>query len=89
LRFSAFAGFNIRIRDDAWPHECKKKNCLACSSASSIRRSQPLGKPEGKRLIGRPSHRWVDNIKITLKELRWRMGVWAGFILLRIKASSE
>jgi hypothetical protein len=26
-------------------------------------------KPEGKRLLGRPKHRWVDNIKMDLKEI--------------------
>jgi hypothetical protein len=29
-----------------------------------------VGKPEGKRPLGRPRRRWVDNIKI-LKEIRW------------------
>jgi hypothetical protein len=27
------------------------------------------GKPEGKRPLGRPRHRWVDNIKIHLREI--------------------
>jgi hypothetical protein len=27
-------------------------------------------KPEGKRRLGRPRHRWEDNIKMNLKELR-------------------
>jgi hypothetical protein len=27
-----------------------------------------VGKPEGKRPLGRPSSRWVDNIKIDLRE---------------------
>jgi hypothetical protein len=27
-----------------------------------------LGKPEGKRLLGRPRRRWEDNIKINLRE---------------------
>jgi hypothetical protein len=30
-----------------------------------------LGKPEGKRLLGRPRRNWVDNIKIDLKEEGW------------------
>jgi hypothetical protein len=30
-----------------------------------------VGKPEGTRLLGRPRRRWVDNIKIDLRE---RMG---------------
>jgi hypothetical protein len=29
-----------------------------------------VGKPEGKRSLGRPRHRWVDNIKMDLEEVR-------------------
>ena len=28
-----------------------------------------LGKPEGKRPMGRPRHRWVDNIRMDLQEV--------------------
>jgi hypothetical protein len=27
-----------------------------------------VGKPEGRRTLGRPRHRWKDNIKIDLRE---------------------
>jgi hypothetical protein len=30
-----------------------------------------LGKPEGKRPLGRPRRSWVDNIKIALREIGW------------------
>jgi hypothetical protein len=30
-----------------------------------------VGKPEGKRQLGRPRSRWVDNIKIDLREIGW------------------
>jgi hypothetical protein len=30
-----------------------------------------VGKPEGKRPLGRPRCRWVDNIKMELRELEW------------------
>jgi hypothetical protein len=30
-----------------------------------------VGKPEGKRSLGRPRRRWVDNIKIDLREIGW------------------
>jgi hypothetical protein len=30
-----------------------------------------VGKPEGKRPLGRPRHRWVDNIKMDLRETGW------------------
>jgi hypothetical protein len=44
-----------------------------------------VGKPEGKRPRGRPRYRWVDNIKIDLRE---RNGmVWTGSIWLRIGTS--
>jgi hypothetical protein len=29
----------------------------------------PVGKPEGKRLLGRPRRMWVDNIKMDLIEI--------------------
>jgi hypothetical protein len=28
-----------------------------------------VGKPEGKRPLGRPRRRWVDNIKMDLREV--------------------
>jgi hypothetical protein len=30
-----------------------------------------VGKPEGKSTLGRPRHRWVDNIKRDLREVGW------------------
>ena len=42
-----------------------------------------LGKPEGKTPIGRPRHRWEDNIKMDLQEVVWG-GAWTGLIWLRI-----
>jgi hypothetical protein len=30
-----------------------------------------VGKPEGRRPLGRPRRRWVDNIKIDLREIGW------------------
>jgi hypothetical protein len=30
-----------------------------------------VGKPEGKRPLGRPRRRWVDEIKIDLREIGW------------------
>jgi hypothetical protein len=37
-----------------------------------------VGKPEGKRQLGRPRHRWVDNIKMDLVEIGW--AVWTGLV---------
>jgi hypothetical protein len=30
-----------------------------------------VGKPEGKKPLGRPRHGWVDNIKMDLVEVGW------------------
>jgi hypothetical protein len=30
-----------------------------------------VGKPEGKRPLGRPRRKWVDNIEINLRERGW------------------
>jgi hypothetical protein len=30
-----------------------------------------VGKPEGKRPLGRPRRRWVDHIKMGLREIGW------------------
>jgi len=31
-----------------------------------------VGKPEGKRPLGRPRRRWVDNIRMDLQEVKCR-----------------
>ena len=35
-----------------------------------------VGKPEGKRPLGRPRHRWEDNIKMDLQEVECRGMDW-------------
>jgi hypothetical protein len=35
-----------------------------------------MGKPEGKRPLGRKRHKWVDNIKIDLREIGWDGMEW-------------
>jgi len=35
-----------------------------------------VGKPEGKRLLVRPRHRWEDNIRMDLRELGWEGVDW-------------
>jgi hypothetical protein len=30
-----------------------------------------MGKPVGRRPLGRPRHTWEDNIKVDLREVRW------------------
>jgi hypothetical protein len=46
-----------------------------------------VGKPEGKRPLGRPRPMWVDNIKIDFKDIDGM--VWTGLIWLRIGTSKR
>jgi hypothetical protein len=32
-------------------------------------------KPEGKRQLGKPRHRWENNIKMDLQEIGWGCGL--------------
>jgi hypothetical protein len=41
-----------------------------------------VGRPEGRRPLGRPRRRWEDNIKMDLQEVG--RGAWTGLIWLRI-----
>jgi hypothetical protein len=37
-----------------------------------------IGKPEGKRLLGRPRRRWEDNIRMDLQEVGYGGMDWIG-----------
>jgi hypothetical protein len=45
----------------------------ACSTNGEKRNAYRLlvGKPEGRRLLGRPRRRWLDNIRMDLGEVGW------------------
>jgi len=49
-----------------------------------------VGKPEGRRPLGTPRRRWVDNIRMGWIILgwisrRWDVGMWTGFGWPRIE----
>jgi hypothetical protein len=46
-----------------------------------------VGKPEGKRPLGRPRRRWIDKIKIDLLEIG--VNVVTEFVWLRIGTVGE
>jgi hypothetical protein len=46
-----------------------------------------VGKPEGKRPLGRPRRRREDNIRMDLREIGWGGMEWTGLIWLRIGTS--
>jgi hypothetical protein len=46
-----------------------------------------VGKPEGKRIFGRPRHRWENHIRLDLREVWW--GGVDGCIWLRTGTSGR
>jgi hypothetical protein len=52
----------------------------ACSTNGEKRNAYRLlvGKPEGKRSLGRPRRRWVANIRMDLGEVEWVDLYWIG-----------
>jgi hypothetical protein len=53
---------------------------MACSVHGEKRNAYRVlvGKPEGKRPLGRPGHGLEDNIKMDLREIGWDGMVWYG-----------
>jgi hypothetical protein len=39
-----------------------------------------VGKSEGRRPLGRPRRRWVDSIKMDLREIGWDGLDWIGLV---------
>jgi hypothetical protein len=42
-----------------------------------------VGKPEGNRPLGRPRCKWVDNIKMDLREIGWDCVDWIDLTQIR------
>jgi hypothetical protein len=53
-----------------------------CSTKGEKRNAYRLlvGKPEGKRPLGRPRRRWVDNIRLNLVEVGWGDVDWIAVV---------
>jgi hypothetical protein len=54
----------------------------ACSTNVEKRNAyrKLVEKPEGKRPLGIPSRRWVDNIKMDLREIGWDGMYWIDLV---------
>jgi hypothetical protein len=61
----------------------------ACSTNGGKRNAYRIlvGKPKGKRSLVRPRSKWVDNIKMELREIGWDGVDWIGLIELKIGTS--
>jgi hypothetical protein len=61
----------------------------ACSTNGEKRNAYRIlvGTPEGKRPLRRLRQRWVDNIKMNLREIGWNGMEWIGSNWLKIGTS--
>jgi len=39
-----------------------------------------VGRPAGRRLLGKPRRRWADNINVDLMEVGWEGADWVGLV---------
>jgi hypothetical protein len=63
-----------------------KKNDMDMECSTNDRRNayrKLVGKPERKRPLGRPICRWVDNIKMNLREIGWGGIDWIDLVRVR------
>jgi hypothetical protein len=44
-----------------------------------------VGRPEGKRPLGRPRRRWEDNIKLDLREIEIDGAIWIRLLQERVQ----
>ena len=72
------------MRRSAVPHSVIIIRAVSSGSAGHVARMGEgrgvhrvlIGKPEGKRPLGIPKHRWEDNIKMELQEVGRSCGDW-------------
>jgi hypothetical protein len=65
----------------------RRRRCaghLACIGESRGEYRDLVGKPEGKRPLGRPGRRWEDNIKMDLHEEGFRSMDWINVTIGRL-----
>jgi hypothetical protein len=81
FRIHYSTNYNYQVEEDEMGGACsknyKKRNAYMVL----------VGMPEGKRPLGRPKHRWVDNIRIDVEG--WDGVMWIGLVWLRIGTSGE
>jgi hypothetical protein len=58
--------------------------CRSCSTHGQEGNADRVfvGKPGGKRSLGRPRHSWEDNINMDVGEIAW--GIWTGLMWVRL-----
>jgi hypothetical protein len=61
--------YDLTSRNVIWV--IKEKMRFSGHVARMGKRCIQVGRPEGRRPLGRPRRRWEDNIKMDLQEVRW------------------
>ena len=67
---------NIKFVDLTESRRMRWAGHVACMGEDRGVHRVLVGKPEGKRPLGRPRHRWEDNIKMDVQEVGGGRGDW-------------
>jgi hypothetical protein len=65
---------NLLFAKCNYSDEVKEDEMGRASSTNGVKRNAYrilVGRPEGKRPLGRPRCKWIDNIKLDLREIGW------------------
>jgi hypothetical protein len=62
--------YSDEVKENGWVGQ------LTCMGDMRSAYKSVVGVPERKRLLGRPRHRWEDNIRMNLREVRWKGMDW-------------
>ena len=84
MRCSCQVSWNVEFKGRIWLNQLYNLNSFQTEwMFVSAKVSSLVGKPEGKRPMGRPRRRWVDNIRMISS--RWDVGIWTGLGWPRIE----
>jgi hypothetical protein len=67
--------------------QLKRMRWVGCAAWMVVKRTMYrllVVKPEGKRLLGRPRHRWANNIRMDFGEVGWSGVAWIGLAQDRV-----
>jgi hypothetical protein len=75
---AGFSAWSAPMAAQASVNTATEDRCFLCGPCLDVTSRTISGAswPDGKRPLGRPRRRWVDNIEMDLREVGWDGGDW-------------